>query len=108
MALLLLEILGYALAAVLLARFGREPWRGRAQTALKAWFTVRVFWLLLAHPVKLEDGSSKVALRLIADTVAGIDAATFWAFVAAAAGIKFVGILASMQRWRVLLAGQGI
>ena len=108
MALLLLEILGYALLAVLLARFGRDPWKGRAQTALKAWFTLRVFWLLLAHPVKLEDGSRVVALRLIADTVAGIDAGTFWAFVAAAAGIKFVGILASMQRWRVLLAGQGI
>ncbi len=108
MALLLLEILGYALLAIILARFGRAPWKGRAQTALKAWFTVRVFWLLLAHPVKLEDGSRVVALRLIADTLAGIDATTFWAFVLAAAGIKFVGILASMQRWRVLLAGQGI
>jgi hypothetical protein len=30
---------------------------GRALSVLKAWFTVRVFWLLLAHPVKLEDGS---------------------------------------------------
>jgi arylsulfatase A-like enzyme/uncharacterized membrane protein YbhN (UPF0104 family) len=108
MALLLLEILGYGLAAILLSRFGRDPWKGRAQTALKAWFTVRVFWLLLAHPVKLEDGSRVVALRLIADTLAGIDAGAFWTFLAAAAGIKFVGILASMQRWRVLLAGQGI
>ena len=71
---LLLEVLCYAAAAVLLSRFGREPWKGRALSVLKAWFTVRVFWLLLAHPVKLEDGSHVVALRLIADTLAGIDA----------------------------------
>ena len=95
---LLLEILCYALAALLLGRYGREPWKGRALTALKAWFTVRVFWLLFAHPVKLEDGSRVVALRLIADTLGGIDARTFWIFVACGTTIKFVGILASMQR----------
>jgi len=105
---LLLEILCYALAAGLLHRFGRDPWKGRALTALKAWFTLRVFWLLFAHPVKLEDGSRVVALRLIADTLAKIDAATFWTFLACGTGIKFVGILASMQRWRVLLKGQAI
>ena len=105
---LLLEILCYALAAGLLSRFGKEPWKGRALTTLKAWFTVRVFWLLFAHPVKLEDGSRVVALRLIADTLGQIDAGTFWTFVACGTGIKFVGILASMQRWRVLLKGQGV
>ncbi len=105
---LLLEVLCYATAAVLLSRFGREPWKGRALSVLKAWFTVRVFWLLLAHPVKLEDGSREPALQLIWDTLGGIDATTFWLFLACAAGIKFVGILASMQRWRVLLQGQGI
>ncbi len=105
---LLLEILCYALAAVLLSRFGREPWKSRGTSALKAWFTLRVFWLLFAHPVKLEDGSHVVALRLIADTLSEIDAGTFWTFVACGTGIKFVGILASMQRWRVLLMGQGI
>ena len=73
MALLLLEVLFYAVAAILLSRFGREPWKGRAQSVLKAWFTVRVFWLLLAHPVKLEDGSRVVALRLIADTLSGCE-----------------------------------
>jgi len=105
---LLLEIFCYALAAGLLSRFGKGPWKGRAITALKAWFTLRVFWLLFAHPVKLEDGSRVVALRLIADTLAKIDAGTFWTFVACGTGIKFVGILASMQRWRVLLKGQAI
>jgi arylsulfatase A-like enzyme/uncharacterized membrane protein YbhN (UPF0104 family) len=108
MALLLLEIVFYAVLAIVLARFGRAPWKSRAQTALKAWFTVRVFWLLLAHPVALEDGSRVVALQLIADTVSSIDAGTFWLWVSAATGIKFLGILASMQRWRVLLSGQGV
>jgi arylsulfatase A-like enzyme/uncharacterized membrane protein YbhN (UPF0104 family) len=108
MVFLLLEVLCYAAAAVLLARFGREPWKGRAQSALKAWFTVRVFWLLLAHPVKLEDGTREPALALIWETLGGIDPATFWTFVALGTGVKFVGILASMQRWRVLLKGQGI
>ena len=105
---LLLEVFVYAALAVLLSRFGREPWKGRALSVLKAWFTVRVFWLLLAHPVKLEDGSREPALKLIWETLGGIDATTFWLFLACAAGIKFVGILASMQRWRVLLRGQGI
>jgi arylsulfatase A-like enzyme/uncharacterized membrane protein YbhN (UPF0104 family) len=108
MALLLLEVLFYAVAAILLARFGREPWKARAQSALKAWFTVRVFWVLLSHPVKLEDGSREPALQLIWESFAGIDAGTFWVFLGLAAGIKFVGILASMQRWRLLLKGQGI
>jgi arylsulfatase A-like enzyme/uncharacterized membrane protein YbhN (UPF0104 family) len=108
MPLLLLEILFYAVVALLLSRFGRAPWKSRAQSGLKAWFTVRVFWLLFSHPVKLEDGSREPALKLIWETLQGIDATTFWTFVALGTGVKFVGILASMQRWRVLLRGQGI
>lgn len=104
----LLFILSVALLA-LAARFGlREPWRGRAMNLLKAVVTVGAFWLLLTHPVKMEDGSRVIAWSLILDTVRGIDAATFAIYVAAAAGIKFVGILASMLRWYLLLLGQGI
>jgi len=105
---ILLEILAIALAALAVARLAAEPWRGRLLNALKAWVTVRVFWLLLMHPVAMEDGSHKLAWQLIHDAVRTIDLRTFWLFVAAAAAIKFVGILASMQRWRVLLRGQGI
>ena len=79
---LLLEILFYAARGRAAEPLRPRALAGRALTALKAWFTVRVFWLLLAHPVKLEDGSRVVALRLIADTLAGIDAATFWTFLA--------------------------
>ena len=105
---LLLEILAVAALALAAQRLVPEPWRGRLLNALKVWLTVRVFWLLLTHPVKLEDGSKVVAYRLVLDTLAGIDHRTFWTFCALSAAVKFVGILASMYRWTILLRGQGI
>jgi arylsulfatase A-like enzyme/uncharacterized membrane protein YbhN (UPF0104 family) len=105
---ILLEILLVALAALATARFAAQPWRGRLLNLLKAWVTVRAFWLLLMHPVQTQDGGHVVAWRLILETLHSIDAGTFWFFVACAAGIKFVGILSSMYRWQVLLRGQGI
>src|SRR5512134_381336 len=105
---LLVEILGIAVVALLVARLVPAPWRSRLLDALKLWVTIRVFWLLLAHPVKLEDGSQVVAARLVMDTLKGLDAGTFLLFCGAAAGIKFVGILASMLRWQLLLRGQSI
>ncbi len=104
----LLEILAIAALALVAARALAPPWRGRAHNALKAWVTLRALWLLLAHPVALEDGSRVVAGRLVLDTLQGIDASTFWIFCGLAAGIKFVGILASMYRWTLLLRGQAI
>ncbi|MFT5443406.1 MAG: arylsulfatase A-like enzyme/uncharacterized membrane protein YbhN (UPF0104 family) [Myxococcota bacterium] len=104
----LLEIASVALLAILVGRFMSDPMKGRIHNVLKGWVTIRVFWLLLSHPVKMEDGSHVVALKLIQQTLASIDAATFWTFVLLAAGIKFLGILASMYRWVVLLRGQGI
>ena len=62
---ILLEILAVALFAVAVARTAPEPWRGRVLNVLKAYVTVRAFWLLLTHPVKMEDGSHVVAWRLI-------------------------------------------
>ena len=105
---LLLEILGVALLAIAIARLGKEPWRGRLLNLLKAWVTIRAFWLLLSHPVKLDDGSRVVAAQLVLDTLKSLDAGTFFLFCACAAGIKFVGILASMYRWLLLLRGQKI
>ena len=105
---ILLEILGVAIAALLVARLVPEPTRGRVLNVLKAWVTVRAFWLLLTHPVALEDGTKVIAWRLVLDTLDGIDAGAFWVFCGLAAGVKFVGILASMYRWTLLLRGQGI
>jgi arylsulfatase A-like enzyme/uncharacterized membrane protein YbhN (UPF0104 family) len=105
---LLLEILAVAVLALLTLRLAPQPWRGRVLNGLKLWVTIRVFWLLLTHPVRMEDGAVVLAYRLVLDTLAGIDAATFWAFCALAALVKFVGILSSMYRWTILLRGQGI
>jgi uncharacterized protein (TIRG00374 family) len=106
--LILLEILVIAVLALLVTRFAREPWRGRSLNLLKAWVTVRAFWLLLAHPVAMEGGSKVVAGRLILDQLSRIDAGTFWTFVLLATGIKAVGMLSSMYRWQLVLRGQGI
>ena len=105
---LLLELIAIATAAVLASRLLQDPWKGRVLNFLKAWFTIRAFWLLLTHPVKLEDGSHVIAWKLIQQTLEGIDAGTFWLFVSLAAGVKFLGILSSMYRWIVLLRGQQI
>ena len=82
---ILLEILLVASLALAAVRFLRPPWRGRVLNVFKAWITVRAFWLLLAHPVSLEDGTRVVAWRLILDQLALVEAGTFWTFVGLAA-----------------------
>jgi uncharacterized protein (TIRG00374 family) len=104
----LLEIFAFAFLALLVSRLARGPWRGRLQNVIKLAVTFEAFRILLMHPVRLEDGSSEVAWRLVLETLQKIDAGTFWTFCALATGVKFVGILASMYRWTVLLRGQGI
>ncbi len=106
--LILLEILCVGILALLVSRLAPEPWRGRALSVLKAWVTVRAFWLLLSHPIAMEDGSKVVAWRLIEQQLSNIDAATFWVFVLAATGVKIIGMLSSMYRWVLVLRGQGI
>ena len=120
---ILLEILCVALLAVAVARLAPEPWRGRILNVLKGWVTLRIFWVLLQHQVRLDPaqiealhlgdevpaGATHVeAWRLIRAQLGFIDLRTFVLFCLAAAGIKFVGILSSMVRWLVLLRGQGI
>ncbi len=120
---ILLEILLVALAALAVARLAPQPWRGRLLNLAKAYVTVRAFWLLLTHQVALDpaqieslalagqvpEGTDHVAAwRLILAQLELIHAGTFWTFVGLAAGVKFVGILASMSRWRLLLLGQQI
>ncbi|MCX5737964.1 MAG: sulfatase-like hydrolase/transferase, partial [Proteobacteria bacterium] len=121
--LILVEILFVALLAIAVSRFAPQPWRGRILNVLKAWVTVRAFWLLLDHQVKMDpaqiealhlggqvpkDATHVAAWRLIVAQIALIELGPFLAFCGAAAGIKFIGILASMYRWLVLLRGQGI
>jgi arylsulfatase A-like enzyme/uncharacterized membrane protein YbhN (UPF0104 family) len=106
--LILVEILGVAVFAIAVARLAPEPWRGRILNLLKAWVTVRAFWLLFAHEVKDTDGARVATGTLILRSLRDIDPRTFALWCAAAAATKFVGILASMQRWILMLRGQGI
>ena len=105
---ILLEILFIGLLWLLVSKFAPEPWRSRSLSVLKAWVTVRAFWLLLSHPITMEDGNTVIAWRLIQQQLAQIDAGTFWTFVAIATSIKMVGMLSSMYRWILVLRGQGI
>ncbi|MFC1591056.1 YbhN family protein [Thermodesulfobacteriota bacterium] len=105
---ILLELCILVVLFFTIRRFVSPPWKQRGVNFLKAWFTVRAFWILLAHEVALEDGGRVTVLKIISDTIADIDIGTFLVFVCLAALIKFIGILASMKRWDVLLQGQGI
>jgi arylsulfatase A-like enzyme/uncharacterized membrane protein YbhN (UPF0104 family) len=121
--LILAEIFAVAVLALAVSRFAPQPWRGRILNVLKAWVTVRAFWLLLNHQVKMDpaqietlhmtghvakDATHVEAWRLILAQISSIELGPFLLFCGLAAGIKFVGILASMYRWLVLLRGQGI
>ena len=105
---ILLEILLIGVLALLAARALRQPWRGRVFNLLKAWVTVRAFWLLLSHPIAIEDGTRVVAWKLISEQLRDLDVSVFWTFVLLATAIKAVGMLSSMYRWLLVLRGQGI
>ena len=106
--LMLAELIAVGVGWFLAGRLLGDPWRGRVQNVLKAWLTVRIFWSLLGHEVKDTDGTPVATGTLILRALEQIDPRTFALFCLAAAGIKFVGILASMQRWILMLRGQRI
>jgi uncharacterized protein (TIRG00374 family) len=87
-----------------------SPRAGRAaiRLAVKLLLTVGAFYLLLSHHVTDADGNRATALSVILGFLPKIDGRTFAAFVVLATATKFVGILASMLRWSLLLRGQGI
>ena len=104
----IIQALLIAILAVMGLRMPKGPTRSRLFTVLKAWFTILAFWALLSHPMENEAGEKVVALTLISETVAKIDASVFWFFVASATGVKMIGMLSSMLRWQLMLRGQKI
>ncbi len=106
--LILLEIIIVAVLALLTARLVPQPTRGRIMNVFKLYLTVRMVWLLLAWPMKMEDGSIAPAWQLVLDAIQNIDAFTFFSFLLIGAAIRFVGIMGSMLRWQLVLLGQGI
>ncbi len=105
---ILLELLLVAIAAIAVAKLLKDPWKARAWNVLKAWLTVRMVWVLLEFPIKTEGEEYVPAWQLILDTLANIDAATFWTFAGIGALIRFSGVVASMFRWQFVLLGQAI
>ncbi len=105
---LILELLLYAIAAFAVSRVVQQPWRARIYNALKIWLTVRMVWVLAVWPITSESGGVVPAWQLVVDVLRNIDAATFWTFAGIGAAIRFVGVMASMVRWQLVLRGQGI
>ncbi len=105
---ILLELFAVAAIALLAARFTRDPWRGRIFNALKLVLTVRMVWWLLLWPVSNAEGNRVPAWDMIVDQLARIDATVFWTFAAIGAAVRFLGVLASMVRWQLVLRGQRI
>ena len=105
---ILLEIFSVAVLAILVARLLGEPWRGRAFNVLKVYLTVRMVWLLLLWQVDDGSGARIPAWNLILDQIGRIDAGVFWTFAATGAAVRFLGVLASMYRWQLVLRGQQI
>ena len=120
---ILFEILFVAILAILVARLTPQPWRGRLLNLFKGYVTIRAFWLLFTHqfpvdPQELQnlnligivpsDATHVAGWTLIKAQLAVIEPARFWFFVGCATAIKFIGILASMYRWKILLRGQEI
>jgi arylsulfatase A-like enzyme/uncharacterized membrane protein YbhN (UPF0104 family) len=104
----MLQALAIAILAIAAMRMPKGQTRSRLLSFLKAWFTVLCFWALLTHPIEIEPGKTVIALRLIIDQLAGLDATTFWFYVGLATGIKAIGMLSSMYRWQLMLVGQKI
>lgn len=104
----MLQALVIAILAIAGLRMPKGKTRDRLLSFLKAWFTVLCFWALLSHPVEVEPGKKVMALSLIMDQLANLDAETFWFYVALATGIKAIGMLSSMYRWQLMLVGQRI
>ena len=105
---ILLEIFIVGALALLAARVLQQPIRGRVMNGFKLYLTVRMVWLLLAWPMKMEDGTTAPAWQLVLDVIQNIDAFTFFSFLLLGAAIRFVGILGSMLRWQYVLRGQNI
>ena len=106
---ILLELICVGIIALLAGRLAKDPWRGRLLNLLKIYLTGSVLWHLLSWPVKVEEtGLTAPAWRLMADLLSSIDAQVFWTFAIIGAGIRFLGVMASMYRWQLVLRGQEI
>ena len=102
------QFLAVVVLMVLVSRFTSGALKPRLMNVLKLLLTVGMIYHLLVWP--FDDGAGQVqpAWQLMVDLIRNIDPAVFWPFVVLAATIRFVGVMASMYRWQLVLRGQGI
>jgi arylsulfatase A-like enzyme/uncharacterized membrane protein YbhN (UPF0104 family) len=105
---MLLQFLSIVVAMLLVSKFAPDGLRARLSNVLKLLLTGGMVYHLLVWPFGDGAGAVKPAWELMGDLVRNIDGSIFWPFVAMAAGIRFLGVMASMYRWQLVLRGQRI
>ena len=105
---ILLEILAVTVAALLVGRLAQDPWRTRLFNFIKVFLTFEMVRLLLVMPFDDGTGTRLPAWELILNQLQSIDMRVFWTFAAIGAFVRFLGVLASMYRWQLVLLGQRI
>lgn len=105
---MLLQFLSIVVAMLLVSKFAPDGLRARLSNVLKLLLTVGMVYHLLVWPFGDGAGTVKPAWELMADLVSNIDGSIFWPFIGLAAGIRFLGVMASMYRWQLVLRGQRI
>ncbi len=85
------------------ARLAPTAWKGRVTFALKLWLTGLAFAAVLLH----QEGG-RTLWQILGELVSTLDVGTLVAFSLLAAGVRLVGIAASITRWTLMLRGQGI
>jgi len=105
---MLLQFLAIVVLMVLTSRLAVEPLKGRLMNIFKLLLTVGMVYHLLFWPVSDGAGGTVPAWDLMLELLRNIDPVVFWTFAGIGAGVRFLGVLASMYRWRLVLRGQKI
>ncbi|MEE8312313.1 MAG: lysylphosphatidylglycerol synthase transmembrane domain-containing protein, partial [Candidatus Binatia bacterium] len=74
--------------------------------SVKLAITIGAFYLLLTHEIHVEGVGRVPISKAIGDYLGTVDATTFFAWLAVAMAIKFVGVISSAWSWSLLLRGQ--
>ena len=105
---ILLQFLTIVVLMVATSRLAAEPLKSRLNNLFKLLLTVGMVYHLLFWPVSDGAGGFVPAWDLMVDLLQSIDPVVFWTFAGIGALVRFLGVLASMYRWQLVLRGQKI